>query len=133
MKRMHARAALLAAMLGSQALPAAAGELLVGNKSADTLWRLSLEDGRKLGEAPTAPGPHERVEEPVRIVLDLSGRLAPDAEEPAAVGVVRIAADAQKAPVLDVHQHPAEGRVAVHRAHRPDRAGACRRHRPEVY
>ncbi len=37
----------------------AADTLLVGNKSDDTLWRLSLEDGRKLGEAATAPGPHE--------------------------------------------------------------------------
>ncbi|GAB3513920.1 hypothetical protein GCM10027400_22930 [Pseudoxanthomonas daejeonensis] len=52
------------------AAPAAgAAELLVGNKSADTLWRLSLEDGRKLGESPTAPGPHE-------IAVSPDGRLA---------------------------------------------------------
>lgn len=37
----------------------ARGELLVGNKSDDTVWRLSLEDGRKLGEFATGPGPHE--------------------------------------------------------------------------
>jgi DNA-binding beta-propeller fold protein YncE len=49
--------------------PARAGELLVGNKSADTLWRLSLADGRKLGEAPTAPGPHE-------IAVSPDGKLA---------------------------------------------------------
>ncbi|MGO1068372.1 YncE family protein [Lysobacter sp. CA199] len=41
--------------------PAVSGEILVGNKSADTVWRLSLEDGRKLGEFPTQPGPHEIV------------------------------------------------------------------------
>ena len=46
------------------ALPAAAGELLVGNKSADTVWRLSLEDGRKLGEFATGKAPHEIVVAP---------------------------------------------------------------------
>lgn len=39
---------------------AAADEaLLVGNKSDDTVWRLSLEDGHKLGETGTGAGPHE--------------------------------------------------------------------------
>lgn len=37
----------------------AQGVLLVGNKTEDTLWRLSLEDGRRLGEVATGPGPHE--------------------------------------------------------------------------
>jgi DNA-binding beta-propeller fold protein YncE len=46
------------------ALPAAAGELLVGNKSADTVWRLSLDDGRKLGEFATGKAPHEIVVAP---------------------------------------------------------------------
>ena len=44
------------------ALPLASiahGELLVGNKSDDTVWRLSLEDGRKLGEIDSGAGPHE--------------------------------------------------------------------------
>lgn len=41
--------------------PLAAAELLVGNKSADTLWRLSLDDGRRLGEVATGAGPHEVV------------------------------------------------------------------------
>lgn len=36
-----------------------AGELLVGNKSADTVWRLSLGDGRKTGEFRTGEAPHE--------------------------------------------------------------------------
>ncbi|NZA27514.1 gluconolaconase [Luteimonas sp. SJ-92] len=49
--------------------PAAVGELLVGNKSDDTVWRLSLEDGRRLGEIATAPGPHE-------IAVSPDGRLA---------------------------------------------------------
>ncbi|MEI2454605.1 MULTISPECIES: YncE family protein [Lysobacter] len=39
--------------------PAAAGELLVGNKAADTVWRLSLDDGRKLRAFASGRGPHE--------------------------------------------------------------------------
>lgn len=41
------------------ALPAHAGGLLVGNKAADTVWRLSLDNGHKLGEFATGEGPHE--------------------------------------------------------------------------
>ena len=52
-------AAALGVLLGMGAPSVPAAELLVGNKAADTLWRLSLEDGRRLGEASTAPGPHE--------------------------------------------------------------------------
>jgi DNA-binding beta-propeller fold protein YncE len=37
----------------------AGGVLLVGNKSADTVWRLDLEDGRRLGEIASGEGPHE--------------------------------------------------------------------------
>lgn len=37
----------------------AQGELLVGNKRADTVWRLSLEDGRRLAEIASGAGPHE--------------------------------------------------------------------------
>lgn len=51
------------------AAPLAAAELLVGNKSADTLWRLSLDDGRRIGEVPTGTGPHE-------VVVDPDGRRA---------------------------------------------------------
>jgi hypothetical protein len=39
--------------------PARAAELLVGNKSADTVWRLSLRDGRRIGEFRTGEAPHE--------------------------------------------------------------------------
>ncbi|QWP76111.1 gluconolaconase [Lysobacter sp. K5869] len=46
------------------ARPAVSGELLVGNKAADTVWRLSLDDGRKLGEFPTHKAPHEIVVAP---------------------------------------------------------------------
>ena len=41
------------------AMPALAGELLVGNKSADTVWRLSLEDGARHAEIATGAAPHE--------------------------------------------------------------------------
>jgi DNA-binding beta-propeller fold protein YncE len=40
-------------------LPAVSAELLVGNKAADTVWRLSLDGGRKLGEFATGQAPHE--------------------------------------------------------------------------
>jgi DNA-binding beta-propeller fold protein YncE len=43
----------------ANAAASAQGTLLVGNKSDDTVWRLSLEDGRRLGESPTGAGPHE--------------------------------------------------------------------------
>ena len=80
-------AALAAALLAACAVtpaannvgPVAGGELLVGNKSADTLWRLSLADGRKLGETPTAPGPHEIAVSPdgQLAVVSEYGRQAP--------------------------------------------------------
>lgn len=38
---------------------ARSAELLVGNKSADTVWRLSLRDGRRVGEYRTGEAPHE--------------------------------------------------------------------------
>lgn len=36
-----------------------ADELLVGNKSGDSVWRLSLRDGHKTGEFRTGEAPHE--------------------------------------------------------------------------
>ncbi|WP_238376620.1 YncE family protein [Luteimonas abyssi] len=50
-------AMLLAAALF--AVPAMAGDLLVGNKAADTVWRLSLEDGTRRAEIVTGAAPHE--------------------------------------------------------------------------
>lgn len=38
-----------------------AAELLVGNKSANTVWRLSTDDGHRIGEFATGEGPHEIV------------------------------------------------------------------------
>lgn len=35
------------------------GELWVGNKRADTAWRIDLDTGRKLGQVDTAAAPHE--------------------------------------------------------------------------
>lgn len=48
---------------------AQSAELLVGNKSADTVWRLSLRDGRRIGEYRTGEAPHE-------IAVAPDGRLA---------------------------------------------------------
>ena len=60
----------------------------------------------------------ERAEEPLVVADDLPRRVSSDAEESLAVGVVGIATDAQHAPVLDFDQHPAQGGMAIHRAHR---------------
>ncbi|WP_342315793.1 gluconolaconase [Lysobacter sp. FW306-1B-D06B] len=49
----------VAAMLAAG--PALSTDLLVGNKSADTVWRLSTKDGTRLGEFATGQGPHEIV------------------------------------------------------------------------
>lgn len=46
-----------------------AAELLVANKSADSVWRLSIPDGRKTGEFRTHEAPHE-------IVVSSDGRFA---------------------------------------------------------
>lgn len=43
------------------AQPALATDLLVGNKSADTVWRLSTKDGARSREFATGQGPHEIV------------------------------------------------------------------------
>lgn len=48
---------------------ARADELLVGNKSGDSVWRLSTRDGRKTGEFRTNEAPHE-------IVVAANGRFA---------------------------------------------------------
>ncbi len=50
---------LLALLLSFPAAAFAQGTLLVGNKSDDTVWRLSLEDGRRLAEFASGGGPHE--------------------------------------------------------------------------
>lgn len=49
--------------------PVQSAELLVGNKSGDTVWRLSLRDGRRIGEYRTGEAPHE-------IAVAPDGRLA---------------------------------------------------------
>lgn len=67
MKRLALCLALLTATVPWAA--SANGELLVGNKSDDTVWRLSLEDGRRLGEVASGAGPHE-------IAVSADGRIA---------------------------------------------------------
>ena len=51
--------AALAGTAGASSPATKAAELLVGNKSADTVWRLSLRDGRRIGEFRTGEAPHE--------------------------------------------------------------------------
>ena len=59
----------LALGLSPVAMDAWADELLVGNKSADSVWRLSLRDGHKIGEFRTGKAPHE-------IAVSTDGRFA---------------------------------------------------------
>lgn len=57
-----------------------AGVLLVGNKSAASLWRLDLADGRRLGEVATGQGPHEIAVSPdqrLAVVADYGSGDAP--------------------------------------------------------
>src|SRR5262249_18547234 len=63
-----------------------------------------------------------RVEQPPRVVEDLSGRLSTDAQETLAVRIFLVAAGADDPPILELDEHPAERRVAVHGAHRADNA-----------
>ena len=58
-----------AAAAAVDAADAGAGQLLVGNKSAASVWRLSMADGSRLGEAATGEGPHE-------IAVSPDGRIA---------------------------------------------------------
>ena len=50
---------LLAVALAAPAGASAQDTLLVGNKSDDTVWRLSLEDGRRTVQFASGAGPHE--------------------------------------------------------------------------
>ena len=59
----------VSAILGLASGSVRADEILVGNKSADTVWRLSPVDGRKTGEFRTGEGPHE-------IAVAANGRFA---------------------------------------------------------
>lgn len=60
MKHLPTTLLALGVALAALAGPAhARGELLVGNKAADTVWRLDLDDGGRLGEVASGEGPHE--------------------------------------------------------------------------
>ncbi|MGJ4802547.1 gluconolaconase [Luteimonas sp. SDU82] len=60
---------LLAFFLILPSIACAQGTLLVGNKSDDTVWRLSLEDGSRRAELASGAGPHE-------IAVSTDGRIA---------------------------------------------------------
>lgn len=63
------RGSAIALLLGLWVPMAHASELLVANKSSDTVWRLSLTNGRKIGEFRTGDAPHE-------IAISPDGRIA---------------------------------------------------------
>ena len=55
MKRLMLSAVLVAFAFGAQAQ----SRLLVGNKSADTVWALDTDTGQRVAEYATGPAPHE--------------------------------------------------------------------------
>ncbi len=55
MKRLMLSAVLVAFAFGAQAQ----SRLLVGNKSADTVWALDTDTGQRVVEYATGPAPHE--------------------------------------------------------------------------
>src|SRR5439155_24701768 len=61
------------------------------------------------------------MKQPLGIADDLARRVAPDAEKATAVGIVGIAADRFDLAVLDVDEHSAQRRMAIHRTHRAER------------
>lgn len=80
------------------------GELLVGNKSADSVWRLSLVDGRKLGEVATGDEPHEIVVDPATGRAAVS--LYADSERGNAVQVIGAANTAPQTIALGAKRKP---------------------------
>src|SRR5256885_1721406 len=78
---------------------------------------------RRLAEArSSSPFPNEGVQQPAGVPDDLAGSVPADAEEPAAVRILLVPRDLHQPAVLDLNQHPAQGRVAIHRTHRPNYA-----------
>src|SRR5262245_61575352 len=98
----------------------------------DSIERLAPADPAPGVDAPPVAG--ERMEQASGIVDDLPRRLAADAEEAPAVGIIGIAGHAEQAAVLDVHEHAAQGGMAVHRAHRANAAAVShgRQDRPRA-
>ena len=89
----------------------AARDLVERRRPAD------LAPGVAAARAVTPP----RHTQPPLVVGDLDRGAPADAEEAATVGIVGVAADAERAPVLaDLDQHPAVRGMAIHRAHRSD-------------
>src|SRR5438094_562483 len=70
----------------------------------------------------SSPFPDERVQDPIRIADDLARSMPTDAEEAAAVRILLVTRDLHHAAFLDLDEHPAQGRVAIHRTHGPDHA-----------
>ena len=74
----------------------------------------------------------QRHQQTARVADDLPRGLAADTQEAAAVRVVRVSADADEVPVLDLDQHPAQRGMAIHRAHRADCGGHDAHHTPRA-
>ncbi len=96
-------AGMIAVLVTMAVTPAfAQHELLVGNKSADTVWRLSLDDGRRLGEVASGEGPHEIAVSPngdIALVTDYGRREAGNS-----LTVVELA-NSRAQPGIDLGDH----------------------------
>ena len=108
---MRQPAALLAAiLLAFAANPVPARDvLLVGNKADDTVWRLSLDDGRRTGELASGTGPHEIAVSPdgrVAVVTDYG-----HAEPGHSLTLVDVAAGTAAATIKIPGAHRFERRV----------------------
>ncbi|GGK01880.1 YncE family protein [Luteimonas terricola] len=87
------------------AAPKGQGELLVGNKSAASVWRLDMADGGKAGEAATGQGPHEIAVAPDRrraVVADYGTAAAPGNT----LTVLDLAGGASRTIMLGENTHP---------------------------
>lgn len=99
------RSATFLVLLIATALPLRAAELLVGNKSDDTVWQLSLDDGRRLGTWRSGAGPHE-------IAVAPDGTFALVTE----YGRDR---DGDSLGVIDLRKHSTPARIALGKHGRP--------------
>jgi hypothetical protein len=64
------------------------------------------------------PVPHERVQQTFRIAYDLMGSLPANTQKTLAIGVLFIPANLHQFVAVNDREHPAQGGVAVHWAHR---------------
>src|SRR6516165_362468 len=63
--------------------------------------------------------PDHGMEHSIRVADDLARCVSADAQKALAVRILLVTADRDDASVFDLDEHAAQGRVAIHRTHRP--------------